>query len=51
LYGAVSTGEVWQFGGLHREHQQIEQDLHLYRVLTDLEDLLRILVAILTPNR
>ncbi len=47
LQGAVSTGDIWQFGLLHREHRQISQDLNLYRVPADLEDLLRILVAII----
>lgn len=48
LYGAVSTGDVWQFGRLHREQHQIEQDLNLYRVPADLEELFRILVGLLT---
>jgi hypothetical protein len=43
--GAVSTGDVWQFGLLNREDRQITQDLNLYRVPADLEELLRILVA------
>lgn len=47
LYGAVSTGDVWQFGILHRNQQRVEQDLNLYRVPADLEELFRILVAIL----
>ncbi|MGK7876098.1 MAG: hypothetical protein AB4426_23210 [Xenococcaceae cyanobacterium] len=47
LQGAVSTGDIWQFGLLHREPKQITQDLNLYRVPADLEELLRILVAIL----
>lgn len=49
LEGAVSTGDIWQFGLLHREHRQITQNLNLYRVPADLEELLRILVAILSP--
>jgi hypothetical protein len=32
LHGAVSTGDIWQFGVLHRENKQITQDLNLYRV-------------------
>jgi len=48
LYGAVSTGDVWQFGRLHRDQRQIEQDLNLYRVPADLDDLFRILIAVLT---
>jgi hypothetical protein len=47
LYGAISTGNIWQFGRFHRRDRQVTQDLNLYRVPTDLEDLLRILVGIL----
>ncbi|MGD1905516.1 MAG: hypothetical protein ACFB0C_05910 [Leptolyngbyaceae cyanobacterium] len=47
LYGAVSTGDIWQFGVLHRQARQVQQDLNLYRVPADLEDLFRILVGIL----
>ncbi|HAJ63693.1 MAG TPA: hypothetical protein DCP31_34385 [Cyanobacteria bacterium UBA8543] len=49
LQGAVSTGDVWQFGLLNREDKQITQNLNLYRVPADLEELLRILVASLEP--
>lgn len=45
---AVSTGVIWQFGNLQRQTKQITQDLNLYRVPADLEELLRILVAILS---
>ncbi|NJL49458.1 MAG: hypothetical protein HC929_20970 [Leptolyngbyaceae cyanobacterium SM2_5_2] len=48
LYGAVSTGDVWQFGRLHRQQRRVEQDLNLYRVPADLEELFQILVGILT---
>jgi hypothetical protein len=47
LYGAVSIGNVWQFGVLHRDQQHITQDLNLYRVPADLHDLLQIIIAIL----
>lgn len=50
LQGAVSTGDIWQFGLLDREHRQITQDLNLYRVPADLEELLRILVASLSDS-
>ncbi|NER29309.1 MAG: hypothetical protein F6J89_17205 [Symploca sp. SIO1C4] len=50
LYGAVSMGNIWQFGVLHRQTQKIIQDINLYRVPADLEDLLRILVEILNPS-
>jgi hypothetical protein len=47
LYGAISTGNIWQFGKFDREARAITQDLDLYRVPADLNDLLRILVNIL----
>lgn len=49
LQGAVSTGDVWQLGVLHREQKQIQQGLTLYRVPDDLESLMRILIKILEP--
>lgn len=48
LSGVVSTGNIWQFGVLNRDRRQIVQDLSLYRVPDDLEDLQRILVELLT---
>jgi hypothetical protein len=47
LYGAVSTGNIWQFGVLHRAEKRVTQDLNLFRVPADLEDLLRVVVAVL----
>ncbi|HEY9748075.1 MAG TPA: hypothetical protein V6C63_05330 [Allocoleopsis sp.] len=47
IRGAVSTGSIWQFGSFNRQTRQMAQDLNLYRVPADLEDLLRILVGIL----
>ena len=44
LQGAISTGNIWQFGQFDRTTRQITQDLDLYRVPADLDDLLRILV-------
>ncbi len=48
LYGAISTGDVWQFGRLRRDRKQIEQDLTLYRIPADIEALFRALLSILT---
>ncbi len=48
LYGAVSIGNVWQFGLLERERKHVTQDLNLFRVPADLKELLSVLVAILT---
>jgi len=50
LYGAVSTGDIWRFGILDRHKKSITQDLNLFRVPTDLEDLLSVLIAILGTN-
>lgn len=47
FYGAVTIGNVWQFGKLDRNQQTIFQDLNLFKVPDDLEDLVRVLVGIL----
>ncbi|MEM9482990.1 MAG: hypothetical protein AAGA83_04800 [Cyanobacteria bacterium P01_F01_bin.116] len=47
LYGAITTGDIWQFGSLDRAAKQITQDTILYRVPTDLAQLMQILVGIL----
>jgi hypothetical protein len=48
IYGAISTGNIWQFGQFNRQTLVITQDLNLFRVPADLDDLLRILVKILS---
>ncbi|MGD1714858.1 hypothetical protein [Dapis sp. BLCC M172] len=47
LYGAVSMGNIWQFAVLDTEKKRIIQDTNLYRVPTDLLELLQIIVGIL----
>lgn len=47
LIGAVTTGNIWQFGRLNRVKKFIEQGLDLYRVPDDLDPLMRILVQTL----
>lgn len=47
LYGAVTTGDIWQFGCFERSSRVVTQHLMLYRVPTDLEGLMGILVGIL----
>ena len=47
LIGAVTTGTIWQFGVLHREKKQIDQGFNSYRVIEDLDPLMRILVKAL----
>lgn len=48
LYGAVSTGDIWQFGRLNRISKQVEQDLTLYPIPADLAALSQALLSILT---
>ena len=43
LRGAVSIGTVWQFAVLDRENSVLTQDLNLYRVPNDLEEVMQIL--------
>ena len=50
LYGAVSIGNVWQFGILHPTTSRIIQDVNIFRVPADLHELLPILVAILSEE-
>ncbi|BAZ34007.1 hypothetical protein NIES4074_65210 (plasmid) [Cylindrospermum sp. NIES-4074] len=51
LYGAVTTGDIWHFGSFQRQNRLVSQDLMLYRVPTDLEALMQILVGIISePN-
>jgi len=47
IYGAVSTGQEWQFAKLERLDKRFFQDVNLYVLPTNLEDILRILVGIL----
>jgi hypothetical protein len=49
LQGAISTGNIWQFGQFDRQSREVTQDLDLYHVPADLENLLQILVRILEP--
>ena len=50
LYGAVTIGEAWRFGKLDRCDRKISQDLNLYKVPDELEQLLSILVGIVKGN-
>lgn len=50
LYGAVTNGDDWKFGILHREEKLVTEDIKLYRVPEGLEDLLRVLVGILSSG-
>lgn len=46
FYGAVTIGEVWRFGMLRVNQQQIIEDITLYSLPDDLEELMTILVGI-----
>ncbi len=48
LYGAVSIGNVWQFGILDRARRSFTQDIDTYSAPTDVKDVLAFLSAILT---
>jgi hypothetical protein len=50
LYGAVTTGDIWQFGSFQRDSRLVTQDLMLYRIPTDLQELMQILVSILKSS-
>jgi hypothetical protein len=47
LYGAVTIGDAWRFGKLDQKTKTITQDIALYTVPGQLEQLLQILVGIL----
>ncbi|HBL14037.1 MAG TPA: hypothetical protein DD379_22125 [Cyanobacteria bacterium UBA11162] len=47
FYGCVTIGDAWRFGRLEKTNKLIFQDIPLYRIPDDLEDLMRILVGIL----
>jgi hypothetical protein len=50
LVGAVTTGDIWQFGKLDQNVKQITQGTKLYVIPDQLESVLRILTAILVPQ-
>lgn len=45
ILGAVTTGNVWQFGVLNRQSKFICEGINLYRVTEELEIIIRILLA------
>ena len=49
-YGAVTMGDVWRFGTLETARNLVTQDITLYRVPDDLEQLTRILIGIVGYN-
>ncbi|MTJ50306.1 hypothetical protein [Dolichospermum sp. UHCC 0259] len=47
FYGAVTIGNLWQFGKLDKVEKTIYQDLNLFKIPDDLLDLGKILLGIL----
>lgn len=47
FYGAVTMGDVWRFGRLNRSQKEIVQDINLFKIPDDLENLASVLVGIL----
>jgi hypothetical protein len=47
VYGAVTNGVNWKFGILDRQKAAITEDLNIFSVPQDLEDLCRVLIGIL----
>ncbi len=45
ILGAVTTGNIWQFGLLDRQSKLICEGINLYRVTEELEIIIRILLA------
>ena len=50
VYGAVTIGNAWVFGRLDDSRKQIIQDVTLYRVPDDMEELMSILIGILAAE-
>ncbi len=47
LYGAVSIGNIWQFSVLDRSQKRVTQDLNIYSVPKEVDQVMSILVGIL----
>ncbi|WP_445628932.1 hypothetical protein [Nostoc sp. DSM 114167] len=47
MIGSVTTGKIWQFARLDRANKYFELAINSYRVPEDLEELMRILLAVL----
>ncbi|MEB3233625.1 MAG: hypothetical protein VKJ64_21635 [Leptolyngbyaceae bacterium] len=50
LYGAVSTGQIWQFGQFQRHRKHLTEDLTLYRIPEELDPIARILLGIIATD-
>ncbi|MEH1783575.1 hypothetical protein [Nostoc sp.] len=50
VFGAVTNGDDWKFGTLNRQQKLITEDIKLYRIPEGLENLVRVLVGILSSE-
>lgn len=50
IYGAVSMGEVWQFGVLDRQNKFFTKDIAIHTLPNDVDQLLQILIGSLTRS-
>lgn len=51
LYGAVTIGNIWLFGWLDASAQTVYRDTSLYSVPNDLQDVMEILMGILSADQ
>lgn len=51
IYGAVTVGDVWRFAVLDRAAKTVTQDVALFKIPGDFEDLTRVIVGILCAGR
>lgn len=47
LYGAVTIGNIWQFGKLDSSEKEINQDINLFKIPGDLDSLFAVIMGIL----
>ena len=47
LFGAITLGDIWRFGVLHRQEKLLTKDMNAYVLPADLERLFSILLGIL----
>ncbi len=51
IYGAVTVGNIWQFGFLERARHLVCKDIDAFLVPSDIEDLFAVFIAVLQAPR
>ncbi len=51
IYGAITVGNIWQFGALDRKRKHIAKDIDTFRVPLDLDELFKVLIGTLTLSK